>query len=113
MTQLPDGTRIENWTGVKVRFVDIDAGISVEIPVEYGGPAHVRMDHEEIPGSKYVTRTVFAEEDNLPDEKDGVYLVVSSVFKGLYPDRSDLVVPNMIIRDRQEHRVVACQGFAV
>ena len=113
MTQLPDGTRLENWTGVRIRFTDIEAGVNIDIPVEAGGPARVRMDHEKILGSKYITRTVFGEDDNLPDPKDGVYLIVSGVFKSLYPERDDLVVPNMIIRGQQEYKVVACQGFAI
>lgn len=113
MTQLPDGTRVENWTGVNIRFTDLAQGITIDIPVEHGGPARVRMDHEKILGSKYITRTVFAEEDNLPEPKDGVYYIVSTVFKSLYPERDDLVVPNMVIRGQNEYKVVACQGFAL
>ncbi len=108
---MPDGTKVANWTSVPVKFVDMKEGHSILIPVEQGAPAHVKMEHDPVLGCKYITRTVFSDEDNLPEPVEGVFLIVSSVFKSLYPDRDDLVVPNRIIRNSGE--VMACQGFAL
>jgi len=109
--QLPDGAMIENWTSRTLRFLDTDAGMVVVIPPEPNAPAHVNMEHEKLGGYRYITKTYFGEEDNLPDPRQGVFLVVSGVIKSLYPERDDLVVPNRIIRG--DSGAVACQGFAV
>lgn len=112
MKQLPDGTKIENWTAYPVQFVDLGLGQAVIIPTEEGGPARLKMEHERVEGTEYVTRTVFLEGDNLPSERPGVFLIVSGIWKGLYPGRHDLVVPNQTIR-MTGAKMTCCQGFAI
>lgn len=111
MVQLPDGTDIENWTSIVIKLIDLATGETVIIPVEEEGPARVHMDHNKVEGRRYITRTIFAEKDNLPPPRKGVFLIVSGVIKSLYADRDDLVVPNRVIRG--EPGVLACQGFAI
>lgn len=46
-----------------------------------------------------LTKTEFGETENLPDEKEGIFFIVSRLVMSANPDRSDLLVPNGIVRD--------------
>ena len=48
--------------------------------------------------------------DNLPDETDGVYYIVSAMIASALPRRNDLLVPNAI-RD-ESGRIIGCDGFS-
>lgn len=50
-------------------------------------------------------------ETNLPDEEEGVGLIVSTMILTSLPDRKDLYAPHGLVRD-SEGRVVGCQGLS-
>ncbi len=58
-----------------------------------------------------VTGTKFGETQNLPESKDGVYLVVSRLVLSANPERQDLLVPNDIVRNEKGH-IIGCKSFA-
>lgn len=49
--------------------------------------------------------------ENLPDPRPGVLLIVSRVIAEALPDRTDLVIPDEMIRDDQG-RIVGCRALA-
>ena len=115
-TQLPDGTLVENWTTHPVRFMDLEADVSLCIQPEVEGPARMDMSMEPIEGSQYIMVTNWGQALRLPpSRKEGdrpVYFIVSSVVKTACPDRFDLVVPSKTIRNAQG-KVFACSSFSV
>ena len=54
-----------------------------------------------------LTTTVFGEVENLPEPKDGMIYVVSSLVAGRVPDRQDVMIPNQSIRD-DKGRIIGC-----
>lgn len=113
MRQLPDGSKIKNYTKNDIRFMELATGTVIDILPEDDGPAEVWITHDRVEGRKYITRSSFAPK-YLPEPESDTYLVVPLVVKAAYPDRYDLVTPNRVIR-RQERddRLVVCQGFAI
>ena len=57
-----------------------------------------------------VTRTSFGKVNNLPEQKDGVYYIVSKHVADALPDRNDLLVPGPVMRDKN-HFPIGCNGF--
>ena len=58
-----------------------------------------------------LTKTLFGETKNLPDEQEGVLLVVSRIVLSANAHRRDMVVPNDIVRDING-RIIGCKSFA-
>lgn len=109
--QLPDGSIIENWTSSPVSFLAPSLGITIVIEPETEAPAFVPMDHEKIPGRSYITKTIFTPgASNLPEPRDDTFLIVPQMVKWLFPERTDLVVPNRTMRI--DGKIVGCMGFA-
>lgn len=49
---------------------------------------------------------------NLPEQQDDVYYIVSALVKNAFPDRTDLLIPNEIVRD-EGNNVIGCRSFAL
>ena len=58
-----------------------------------------------------VNRTVFGTVEGLPKPQDGVYYMVSSLVAQALPSRTDLFVPDDVIRD-EAGRVIGCRALA-
>lgn len=58
-----------------------------------------------------ITDTTFGDVENLPLEEEGTLLIVSRLVLSACPDRSDLIVPNDVVRNEKGH-VVGCRSFA-
>ena len=54
--------------------------------------------------------TVFGEPQDLPNEKEGTFLIVSQLIKNALPNRKDLLVPAEVIRD-EKGNIVGCQSL--
>lgn len=59
-----------------------------------------------------LTETSFGQCENLPEQKDSTYLIVSRMIKSAYPDRKDLLVPNGVVRDEQGN-IIGCESLAI
>jgi hypothetical protein len=46
----------------------------------------------------------------LPPQREGVYYIVSLPVAQAFPDRSDFIVPDQVVRDN-EGRIIGCRGF--
>jgi hypothetical protein len=57
-----------------------------------------------------VTKTVFGDTVDLPDQIDGTWLIVSAIVRMAHPDRTDLLSPGQQVRDDQG-RVVGCKSL--
>lgn len=63
-----------------------------------------------------VAEVIYGEIENLPDEKEGTFLIVSgfvlAAAKTLFPDRNDLIAPNTGKAFRDENgRIIGVPGF--
>ena len=58
-----------------------------------------------------VNRSVFGEIVGLPPVQAGTWYVVSRIVAGAAAGRTDLLVPDEIVRD-EEGRIVGCKSFA-
>jgi len=108
MTRLPDGIIVENWTTHPVNLITLEGKIT--IPLAQGAPARMLRRYEKT-SSPYLSKMVIEKQNNLPCQRDGVYLIVSALVKNSMPERDDLIVPNNMIRDKGE--VIGCFGFGV
>lgn len=109
MTKLDDGTIVANFTFHDVILADRDK-IDVVIEPEPEAPARLVTHRKRV--SKYLVKVVFGEAVNLPEPKEGVYLIVSAPVKIALPGRTDLVTPNDLVRDR-DGKVIGCRTFAL
>ncbi|MBD8045821.1 hypothetical protein [Clostridium faecium] len=58
-----------------------------------------------------ITSTTFGQVEGLPEEKEGVYYIVSRLILQACPQRRDLLVPNDIVRD-EEGKIIGCKSLA-
>lgn len=115
MTKLPDGILVENWTMHEVHLL-CDDGVTITIPPEPEGPAHVQFLTDQHDGSKFLTATRFGPVTRLPPprkvEGEQVYLIVSGIVRQALPLRHDIVVQYKTIRT-SAGALEACRGFAL
>jgi hypothetical protein len=58
-----------------------------------------------------ITSTVFGEVQDMPEQQQDVYLIVSRMVLSALPNRSDLLVPNELVRD-SKGMIVGCRSLA-
>ncbi|DAZ85539.1 TPA_asm: hp [Altiarchaeum virus] len=92
----------------------VDAGGNVKRTIKSDGVARLKAmiersgDIDGVPTSK----TVFGTLEGLPSQQEGVFFVVSQIIKSAYPQRTDLLVPAELIRDK-EGVILGCQSLGV
>ena len=62
---------------------------------------------DEIP----IMTTRFGPVYNLPDKEEGVFLIVSPIVANALPERDDLLVPDLLVRDSQGH-IIGAEALA-
>lgn len=65
-----------------------------------------RFEHEGV----NVYASEFGDVENLPDQQEGTFLVVSALVRTACPDRKDLLSPGQLVRD-EDGKPVGCQGL--
>lgn len=110
MKELPDGTMVENWTSHEVVLYDAEKNREVFIPQEDRAP--IRLNTSRVRVSRYLFKVDFMEPAYIPEERPGVYLIVSSPVKQALHERHDLITPHDVIRD-YKGMVTACRCFAM
>ena len=58
-----------------------------------------------------LTKTTFGDVQGLPEEKEGIFYIVSRLVMTACSSRNDLLVPNDIVRD-DEGKIIGCKSFA-
>lgn len=59
-----------------------------------------------------LTETKFGTTEHLPKKQVGVFLIVSRLVLAANPKRTDLIVPNDLVRNEKGH-IVGCKSFAI
>lgn len=59
-----------------------------------------------------LTKSDFSEVENMPDKREGVFYIVSSLVCQAYPDRDDLLIPNESVRD-ENGNIIGCKSLSV
>lgn len=108
--ELPDGTIVENWTAHDVVLFDPIQQLEIRVSPEPLAPIRLNTSKERI--SKYINKVDFLEPTYMPEEKPGVYLIVSSPVKIALKTRHDLITPHDVMRDHMG-RITACRSFAL
>jgi hypothetical protein len=57
-----------------------------------------------------VTKTVYGDIEGLPEPRDGVVYVVSSIVASRCPERDDVFIPNESVRD-ESGRIIGCKSL--
>ena len=58
-----------------------------------------------------IMATRFGTVYNLPDKEEGVFLIVSPIVANALPDRDDLLVPDLLVRDNQG-QIIGAEALA-
>ena len=58
-----------------------------------------------------ITKSTFGKVENLPEQEDGIFYIVSRMVLSACSDRHDLLVPNEIVRD-DSGQIVGCKSFS-
>jgi len=58
-----------------------------------------------------LTKTVFSKVQDLPPQKEGVYLIVSRLVLSACSTRKDLLVPNELVRN-DKGKIIGCKSLA-
>lgn len=59
-----------------------------------------------------VMKQEYGEVEGLPEEKEGVYYIVSFLVQDALPDRKDLLVPANLVRD-EKGIILGCTAFSI
>lgn len=59
-----------------------------------------------------ITKTEFGEVEGLPKQKEGIMYIVSRLILTACTDRSDLLVPNELVRD-DKGNIIGCKSLAI
>ncbi len=54
--------------------------------------------------------TIFGEAVGLPEATPGIFFIVSQMVKSAYPERTDLLVPAEVVRDR-DGNIIGCRSL--
>jgi hypothetical protein len=102
-----------NLTPHEITIVDSNAKVVKAIPSE--GIA-LRLKATTVPVETVsgvpLTRTVYGECADMPEEKEGTFLIVSQLILAAYPERKDLLVPAEMLRD-EKGNIIGCQSLGL
>ena len=78
---------------------------------------HIRLSTETAPAGALpngvpLTKTTFLKPEELPAYQDGVFYIVSQLVKYALPERADLLVPSVIVRNRFG-KIIGCRSFGI
>lgn len=83
-------------------------GAALRLQEEKHSAGDVMINGEKVP----LTYTMFLGCEGLPEERSDTFLIVSRLVAQAFPDRSDLLVPTGLVRDK-DGVVRGCTGFDV
>jgi len=86
-------TTIKNFTPHEITFI-FEEGTTVTFPPQ-GEPIRMETEQKEtISAGDFPCVANFVTGSNLPEEKEGVFLLVSSMVLNAFPNRLDLIAPD-------------------
>lgn len=63
-------------------------------------------------GNFNLSKSKFGKVENIPEQEDGVYYIVSRLVLSACADRNDLLVPNEIVRN-DSGQIIGCKSFSI
>lgn len=106
--------KLINATEHPIRIVHEDGTLITEIPPS--GIVIRLLSSTVVPVDTFdgipITKTYFKTPTNMPQEKDGVYYIVSQMIKNAFPQREDLLVPTQMVRDEND-TIVGAQSLGI
>ena len=84
------------------------AGMSFRLRDQSDPIRGLQLDGEHIPMARK-----WSPEYGIPEEKDGVLYIVSTVFAKSYPYRRDFIVPTDMVYDPITHKPKGCRAFGI
>ena len=111
LEQLP--ITIINLTPHPVNLLDVDANVVITFHSE----GLARCSQNDIIIGKLnkdiiLTKTSYGEVIGLPEQAPRTFYIVSRLVLNALPNRTDLLVPNQLIRD-SEGQIVGCRSFSI
>lgn len=102
--------KIKNLTPHPVNILDADNNEITHF--ESAGLVRLKMSVESVGSHAGIplTKTVFGEPEGLPGVKAGTLLIVSQLIKSALPERTDLVVPADVVRDKTGN-IIGCRSL--
>ena len=104
---------IINLTPHPVNLLDVDANVVITFYSE----GLARCSQNDIIIGKLnkdiiLTKTSYGEVIGLPEQSPRTFYIVSRLVLNALPNRTDLLVPNQLIRD-SEGQIVGCRSFSI
>ena len=111
LEQLP--ITIINLTPHPVNLLDVDANVVITFYSE----GLARCSQNDVIIGKLnkdiiLTKTSYGEVIGLPEQLPRTFYIVSRLVRNALPTRTDLLVPNQLIRD-SEGQIVGCRSFSI
>ena len=111
LEQLP--ITIINLTPHPVNLLDVDANVVITFHTEglarcYQNDVIIGRLNKDI----ILTKTSYGEVIGLPEQSPRTFYIVSRLVRNALPNRTDLLVPNQLIRD-SEGQIVGCRSFSI
>ena len=104
---------IINLTPHPVNLLDVDANVVITFHTE--GLARCSQNDVIIGRLNkdiILTKTSYGEVIGLPEQSPRTFYIVSRLVRNALPNRTDLLVPNQLIRD-SEGQIVGCRSFSI
>ena len=111
LEQLP--ITIINLTPHPVNLLDVNANVVITFHTE--GLARCSQNDVIIGRLNkdiILTKTSYGEVIGLPEQSPRTFYIVSRLVRNALPNRTDLLVPNQLIRD-SEGQIVGCRSFSI
>ena len=101
-----------NCTPHPIQLLDSDNNLMISLPKGEVIPRLSQSTKEvDVVNGISITETQFGETQDLPESQDGVLLIVSRLVLSANPNRTDLVVPNELVRDGSGN-IIGCKSLA-
>ncbi len=101
-----------NCTPHPIQLLDSDNNLMISLPKGEVIPRLSQSTKQvDVVNGISITETQFGETQDLPESQDGVLLIVSRLVLSANPNRTDLVVPNELVRDGSGN-IIGCKSLA-
>lgn len=101
----PHSITIMNDNSIILRVIE-PSGQLARVSVHTAYTETIDFDNIEIPTSE----SVYGKVEGLPEEKDSVIYIVSSLVAQRVPERNDVFIPNESVRD-DHGRIIGCKSL--
>jgi len=104
----------ENCTDHKIDIFDLSGKKLIKTIIPGGVVTRATFEHKQVSKDQGIPLIVdfITSVEDLPEQKDGVVLVVSHIIREFLPERKDLASPGEIVRSKSGKRI-GCRGLII